>query len=181
VLVTAIAVAIGVLRTSSEPPAPVDPLAVRLASVDTTTMTVRRAAFCDGLADAAAATLGASVASQASWEPGDRTQLAPHVKDVADEYGCAWTSAAGAVARAWVFAPPVTRDRAADLAATKPTGGCRPAAGMPAFGAPTSALTCGDTTVVRGLFGDAWLSCSLASHDLDLVGRWCLAVAQAAA
>lgn len=180
-LVTGILVAIGVLRASPAPHAPADPLAARLASVDTTTMTVRRAAFCDGLTAAAPAALGGAVASSTSWKPGDRTRLAPHVKDVADEFGCSWTTASGAVARAWVFAPPVTRARAAALAATKPADGCHPASGVPAFGAPTSALTCGDATVVRGLFGDAWLSCSLTSQDLDLVGRWCLAVARAAA
>ena len=179
VLVTGIVVAIGVLRTCPAPQPPADPLAGRLASADTTAMTVRRAGFCDGLTPAARAALGGAIASRASWKPGDRTQLAPDVTDIADEFGCAWTSASGAVARAWVFAPPVTRARAVELAAAKPAASCRPVT-MPAFGAPTSALTCGDTTVVRGLFGDAWLSCSLASSDLDLVGRWCLAVARAA-
>jgi hypothetical protein len=181
VLTTAIVVAIGVLRTSPKPPVPVDPLAARLASVDTTAMTVRRAGFCAGLEDAVPVALGTAVASRTSWKPGDLSQLTPQVKDVADEYGCSWTAAGGTVARAWVFGPPVTRDQAVDLARAKPSAGCRPVTAMPAFGAPTSALTCGDTTLVRGLFGDAWLSCSLASHDLDLVGRWCLAVARAAA
>ena len=41
------------------------------------------------------------------------------------------------------------------------------------------------TTAFHGLFGDAWLSCSLrirpaGDADLDRVGRWCATVAQAA-
>ena len=182
VLVTALVVAVGVLRTHPTATAPTaaDPLAGRLASVDTTALTVRRTGFCDGLERAAAAALHGAVDSRAAWQPGDRVQLGPHLEDVADEFGCSWSTGSGAQARAWVFAPPVTAGRAAEIAAAKPSPGCRKAAGMPAYGSPTSALTCGDSTLVRGLFGDAWLSCSLTSSDLELVGRWCLAVARAA-
>jgi hypothetical protein len=174
-------VGIGVLRATPAPQAPADPLAARLASVDTTTLTVRRAAFCAALGDAAAsAALGAPATSRASWKPGDRIEVSARTKDVGDEYGCSWSSASGSTARAWIFAPPVTPDRAKQLAASKPASTCAPLRRMPAFGSPTSALTCGDDTVVRGLFGDAWVSCALTSHDRDLVGRWCLAVARAA-
>ena len=189
VLVTGIAVAIGVLRTAPEPKAPADPLAARLASADTTTMTVRRAAFCDALTASAPAALGSAVASRTSWKPGDRTRLAPHVKDVADEYGCSWTSASGAEARAWVFAPPVTTSEATGL--VKPAKGCTAIDGAPAFGSPSGASVCGKATrtaTYHGLFGDAWLSCSVglpkASADqaalLDRAGKWCVAVAKAA-
>ena len=98
----------------------------------------------------------------------------------------------------------MTADRAAQLAAAVPSGctalpttaatpSAAPTGGRSsssasvsatvpslAYGRPTSALECGDSTLVRGLFGDAWLSCELSSNDLDLVGRWCLAVARAA-
>jgi len=183
VVITALITAVGVLLASPTrhaPQPPADPLADRLASVDTTTMAVRRAAFCSALPDAtAAAALGAAVDDTTAWQPGDRVQLG-QVDDVADEYGCSWATATGATARAWVFAPPVTPERATALARARPAG-CRPLGSMPAFGTPTSALTCGQATLVRGLFGDAWLSCELAGHDVDLVGRWCLAVARAAA
>jgi len=181
VVVTALAVGIGVLTTTPPRPAPVDPLAARLTAADTTAMTVRRVPFCGEVDDAtAAAALGGPVTARTAWQPGDRVAVSGRVKDIADEYGCSWATASGARARAWVFAPPVTPERAAELATAKPTAGCTPASRMPAYGAPTSALTCGDRTVVRGLFGDAWLTCELTSHDLDLVGRWCLAVARAA-
>lgn len=183
VVVTALVTAVGVLATSptrQAPPLPANPLADRLASADTTTMTVRRTAFCSALPGATvAAALGAAVDAHTTWQPGQRVRLGK-AEDVADEYGCSWTTASGATARAWVFAPPITADRAAALAKAAPAG-CRPAAAMPAFGAPTSALRCGGRTLVRGLFGDAWLSCELTGHDVDLVGRWCLAVARAAA
>ncbi|WGL53510.1 hypothetical protein P5P86_06665 [Nocardioides sp. BP30] len=183
VVVTAICVGIGVVRATPPKHAPADPLATRLAAVDTTALTVRRAAFCSALPEATVtAALGGRITGRASWHPGQTVQLSTKVKDVADEYGCSWTSSTGGTARAWVFEPPVTADRAARLAAAKPTG-CTSLTGTPApaYGAPTSALACGDSTLLRGLFGDAWLSCELSGTDLDLVGRWCLAVARAAA
>ena len=177
---TALVVGIGVLRATPPPPPPVDPLATRLASVDTSTMTVRRAGFCSALPDATvAAALGGRVVTRSAWRPGDRTQPTPQVQDIVDEYGCSWSTASGAEARAWVFAAPVTPQWAGDLVRMAPQAGCHPVATAP-FGAPASALSCGSTTVLRGLFGDAWLSCALTSHDLDLVGRWCVAVARAA-
>jgi hypothetical protein len=53
------------------------------------------------------------------------------------------------------------------------------------FGRRTVAVTCrsgdGPTTTYQGLFGDAWLSCSLSGSDAEATARWCLAVARAAA
>ena len=86
----------------------------------------------------------------------------------------------------------MTRTRATDLVADAAgREGCTTAAPAPANGAPSVALVCpaGDRTWAsfRGLFGDAWLSCSLAAPAqlgekelLDRAGRWCVAVAQAA-
>ena len=68
--------------------------------------------------------------------------------------------------------------------------GCQTDPG-PVFGAPTLALTCtkDDTTRAsyRGLFGDAWLVCEVelpagqASDIVDVAGRWCVGVLEAAA
>ena len=97
------------------------------------------------------------------------------------------------VARAWLFAPPVTPARARDLIkAAGAAKGCRPEPQDPGFGQQSVAVVCdkGGTTTAsyRGLFGDAWLSCSVAvatgSVDqpalLDRTGRWCVQVAEAA-
>jgi hypothetical protein len=97
------------------------------------------------------------------------------------------------VARAWVFAPPVTPDEARALAAAAARErGCRALPDAPAFGSPTAAIACtggGDQRVsFRGLFGDAWLACSLSAPTserdqdalADRAGRWCVAVARAA-
>lgn len=208
VVVTALLVGIGVSRSTSTHDTTTSPLATRLASVDTTTLTVRRGAFCTRVGTStAAAALRTRVVSRQTWQPGQQRPVGSGVTDVVDEYGCSWTTASGTAAQAWVFAPPVTPERAATLAKQVPTG-CqrlpasttvRPttsptttatssssqsvagAAPTLAFGASTSALTCGDATMLRGLFGDAWLTCTLPSQDFDLVGRWCLAVARAAA
>lgn len=181
VVVTALCVGIGVSIATPTKHSPANPLATPLTSVDTTAMTVRRAAFCADLPDATVAdALGLAVSARASWRPGETVTLSDKVHDVADEYGCSWTSASGGLARAWVFAPPVTVRRAKQLAKDTPSH-CTPlTAPAPAYGAPTSALTCDDSTLLRGLFGDAWLSCELPSRDLDAVGRWCVAVARAA-
>lgn len=209
VVLTVACVALGVTFTTPRHHAAADPLAEGLSSVDTTRMTVRRAAFCSRVpAATVAAALGSPARTTASWRPGQTMRIGTKIKDVVDEYGCSWATTAGATARAWVFAPPIARDRAAALVKVKPSG-CQvlrqPAASRPAsltpapatatpsspgassaanppvaFGSPTSALTCGDSTLLRGLFGDAWLSCELPTTDVELAGRWCLAVARAA-
>lgn len=185
VVVTAAVVAVGVLVNRPSGPAPARPLATALSAVDTTTMTVRRRAFCAAVptADTVAA-LGSGASRPTSYRPGQKVALTPTVTDVADEWGCSWTGTAGRAARAWLFAPPVTTAHAARLA-EQPSQGCQ-RVGAPAFGEPSVAAACGDTLMLRGLFGDAWLSCELTSPGLsqprllDRAGRWCLAVARAA-
>jgi hypothetical protein len=161
-----------------------------LADFATDEVSVARTGFCPRVAPRAVTeALGGEPATTDSWANGDRATLADGVRDVAHEYGCAWTAADGTVARAWVFAPPVGAARAARL--VRAAGGaerCRPIADAPAYGAPSAAVACrtaaGGRTTLQGLFGDAWLSCSLetpgAVPDLDRTGRWCVAVAQAA-
>jgi hypothetical protein len=185
VVLTAAVVGVGVGVNRPPGPAPAKPLATALSAADTTTMTVRRRAFCAAVpvADTAAA-LGSGASRPTAYRPGQKVALTPAVTDVADEWGCSWTGTAGRAARAWLFAPPVTTARATTLAGQLPRDCQRIAA--PAFGAPSVAAACGDTLLLRGLFGDAWLSCELTSAGLsqprllDRAGRWCLVVARAA-
>jgi hypothetical protein len=188
VVVTAAVVGIGVFVNRPSGPPPAKPLATALSAADTTTMTVRRRAFCAAVpvADTVAAlgSPGSGAGRPSSYRPGQKVALTPAVTDVADEWGCSWTGTAGRAARAWLFAPPVTTARATKLAGQVPKGCERVSA--PAFGAPSAAAACGDTLVLRGLFGDAWLSCQLTAPGLsqarllDRAGRWCLVVARAA-
>jgi hypothetical protein len=171
--------------------APSDP-STPLASFPTTDLTVARQAFCprvdrEALVDA----LGADPASASAYRNGDRTAVTGKVSDVAHEYACTWRAADGTTARAWVFAPPVTARQASALRTDSVGSGCRPVAGAPAFGRRSVTARCvsrGRTSVaLHGLFGDAWLSCSLElpraadrAGLVDRAGRWCVTVATAA-
>jgi len=180
IVITAIVVGIGVLahRPHAQPAPTATPLATALSSVDTTTLVVRRQPFCGDVSTAdAAAALGGPVHSATGYAAGQRAQLGS-VNDVADEHGCRWVGGHGATASAWVFAPPITPAWAQQLAADRPSG-CREIE-APAYGRPTSTYSCDGAITMRGLFGDAWLSCRLDTHDVALAGRWCLAVARAA-
>lgn len=179
-------------------PAPASARSTPLGEVATETVTVARDDFCARVAPAAVEeALGAAPADADAWANGERTALAPGLTDVAHEYGCRW-AADGTTVRAWVFAPPVTAGQAEGLrrAATR-TKGCDPVADAPRFGSRGVAVRCaggtGGTDVVtafHGLFGDAWLSCSVETSGsapeppaeaLDRAGRWCATVLQAAA
>ena len=160
-----------------------------LADVDTTSLVVARAPFCDAVDPAAVArALGEEPAEGSAYRSGQRIKLSDGTRggaaDVVHEFGCRWTAGDG-VAEAWVFVPPITRERAADLVRT----GCR-GVQDPAFGEPsTICRTQADgvaTYTFRGLFGDAWLTCRLVvgagqEETLDRADRWCAAVATAAA
>jgi hypothetical protein len=86
----------------------------------------------------------------------------------------------------------VTEERASDLIdEASGRGSCTQPAAAPSYGAPSLALVCPAGNRLwasfRGLFGDAWLACSLSvpaavgeDELLDRAGRWCVAVAQAA-
>ena len=154
-----------------------------LADVDTTSLVVARAPFCDAVDPAAVArALGEEPAEGSAYRSGQRIKVSDDVADVVHEFGCRWTAGDG-VAEAWVFVPPITRERAADLVRT----GCR-GVQDPAFGEPsTICRTQADgvtTYTFRGLFGDAWLTCRLVAagqeETLDRAGRWCAAVATGA-
>lgn len=195
VVVTGSLVTAGV-ATGDDQPAETAPKVVStpLADYDTTTVTVPRAAFCAAVpAGNVEEALDGPAASDRTWVNGDPAPLTDSIQDVAHEYGCAWVSQVGATARAWVFAPPVDPVRAATLVrmASRPKR-CDKVPG-PAYGDPSVALICsGDGQVeasYRGLFGDAWLTCTVtvpaAGVDRpalqDRAGRWCVAVANAAA
>jgi hypothetical protein len=182
--------------TTAEPPSPgaVEPdLGTPLSQVHTRRLVVPREPFCDRLpAVVVERALGGPARNRAAYNSGDRVRLTPAVRDVAHEHGCVFRGRKKAVARAWVFAPPVTRARARALVAAAATAvGCSPVADAPAFGRPSAATVCEAggvrLTTYAGLFGDAWLSCSLSTTTLgpgallDQAGRWCAAVALAAA
>jgi hypothetical protein len=163
-----------------------------LEEVDTAALVVPRAPFCDQV-DPAAVTraLGEEPGDVSAYRSGQRIKISDDVADVVHEYGCRWTAGDG-TAEAWVFAPPVTRRRAAVLAehaADLPR--CGDVSGEPDFGSPTSACRSGKggafTMRYQGLFGDAWLTCSLSlSGEPERTvgvraGEWCAAVAAGAA
>lgn len=159
-----------------------------LASYDTSVVAIARAPFCDLIApEAVEAVLGAEPAKETQWVDGD----ALGGIGVVHEYGCR-LRAGRTEARAWVLAPPVTAERAGRLVrSARRESGCRATRGAPAYGEPSVALICTgpkrQSASYRGLFGDAWLSCTLATPKrlarqtlLDRAGRWCVAVAEAA-
>ncbi|UUW92583.1 hypothetical protein [Pimelobacter simplex] len=198
-LLTLIPVAIGVVVSDETAPPPArKPAAYTgtpLSEFDSTKAVVRRAPFCELVpAEAVKAALGTE-ASAAGYDNGEQTEAIAG-GCVAHEYGCRASATEGAtpgLAEAWVFAPPVTADWAQRLvAAAGRTPGCAPLPGTPAYGAPSVGLVCtnGDQRSItfRGLYGDAWLACSLSlpaglpqDQLVDRAGRWCVAVAQAAA
>lgn len=181
--------------SSSPPhtPTPSTPTSTPLADVDTLTLAVPRTSLCAvAPPEALEQALGAAPSDQTEYGDGQPAVVAPGVRDVVHEYGCSWT-AGDTTARAWVFAPPVTVTEGRDLVkAARSTEGCTAVAKAPAFGRPSAALTCakGKRTEVsfRGLFGDAWLTCTLEervpraarAEAIDRAGRWCGALAVAA-
>jgi hypothetical protein len=173
------------------PPAPVVASPTPLDQVDTATVTVQRATFCPMVAPAeVAAALGGAATREDTWGNGDPLPGGGR-GDIAHEYGCAWIR--GKVrALAWVFAPPVSVARASQLAQQSAGMKCQHWAGAPAFGKPSAGEDCTLNIGTRiltlhGLFGDAWLSCSLlvvpgepTARLAQRTERWCAAVLAAA-
>jgi hypothetical protein len=163
-----------------------------LEDVDTTALAVPRAPFCDLVEPTAVpAALGEQATDASTYRSGQRTEITWELTDVVHEFGCSWTAGASS-AEAWVFAPPVTRERATRLVTlARERAGCGKLTGAAEYGDPSIATSCrGDTGIVlscRGLFGDAWLACALTSPGgqqeelVDRAGRWCAAVATGAA
>lgn len=175
----------------SEPKsAPPSQSATPLQSLKTTELVVPRQGFCPMVAPAEVATaLGGQPTTSTSYDNGQRAWLTDQVRDVSHEYGCSWRMHKRATARAWVFAPPITPARARELVRSATGGGCS-AVSAPDFGAPSVSTRCagedGVTEGYFGLFGDAWLGCTLHVQDrnADLsqrTSRWCATVLSAAA
>ncbi|QYJ04248.1 hypothetical protein KUV85_00775 [Nocardioides panacisoli] len=187
---TAVLVGTGVWLTDE--PAPAPPPAYEptlLEDVDTSTIAITRGPFCDLLAEEPVTeVLGGEVSDRTVWVDGDEL---PGV-GVVHEYGCQLRTEDGPEARAWVLAPPVTPARGRELAeAATAESNCEARGDAPAYGAPSVALVCEGPNRTfasyRGLFGDAWLSCTLALPNseprqalLERAGTWCVAVAEAA-
>ena len=161
-----------------------------LASYETDGVAVTRGPFCDRVSPTGIEhALGAVAESHEEYGNGDRLRLPDGSRTISHEYGCTWTDADGTTARAWVFVPPVTAGWARELVAeAAQPGRCR-RTGSGEFGTPSVAVSCrteaGAETSWRGLYGDAWLVCSLAGPEpaaaLDRrVDEWCVAVLEAA-
>ncbi|HEX4978335.1 MAG TPA: hypothetical protein VFV40_10765 [Nocardioides sp.] len=163
-------------------PSPVD--------VDLSNLPVRRTLDCSVLdEDSVREALGAPLTLRQGYASGDRVEVAPGVSDVVAEHGCVFRSPR-ADARVWVFSAPVGTAYARLLVReARRAPGCSPRPDETGFGDPTLTDVCtgGDpvtgTATLRGLFGDAWLTCRLAVEEepaevvLDRAQRWCVEVA----
>lgn len=172
--------------TDSPDPAPEPDTALTtpLQGYDTATAGVQRTSFCDLIDDGEITEALGAYDGVTEWRDGDRLR---EVGDIVQEYGCRWEGER-ATGSGWVLAPPITTGQAERMLEARPTRGCRTVADAPAYGAPSRTLSCDRGSRMRfaGLFGDAWLTCEIegqsqADVTRDLAGRWCVAVAQAAA
>lgn len=169
-----------------------------LRSYDTAGVVVPREEFCDRLPEAYVEDVLGEDVTTGHYGNGDTAPLAPGVRDVSHEYNCTFTGADGGRLRAWVFVPPVAEDRARRLARRVRRGSdCTGLGGAPDFGRPSIALACGGEQArasFHGLFGDAWLSCSLRPGQsgssrggtsrpelVERAGEWCVQVVDAIA
>jgi hypothetical protein len=180
-------------RRAATPSGTPAPTATPFSSLDLSGLPIARAPFCDAIdQDDVVTALGGPVSRTSNYDSGDRATLATGLTDVAHEYNCGYASANGTQARAWVFAAPVTTSTGRTLA-REPTGGsgCRPVADGPRFGTPSAETRCrtasptGVAVTLRGLFGDAWLSCQLstpasgpgATGTVRRAEQWCVRLA----
>lgn len=184
-------VLLGLAGCTSTPEAPAGPESApeppSLEALRADPVVPGRASFCELVAaDEVSAAIG-GVARTRHYDNGARVRLAPGVRDVAHEFGCTYVGTDGQVARAWVFAPPVTRGQARNILAGL---GGRDCTELPArgFGRPGAGLLCagqdGRVASYHGLFGDAWFGCSLTGSGSSLptdAERWCVATVTAAA
>lgn len=163
-----------------------------LSAVDTTDLLVARGDFCGRVDDSLVSdALGAESESESAYGNGERARIGQG-EDIAHEFGCEW-GAAGVEAQAWVFAPPVSDRQAEALVESARAGpGCTPIPSAAEFGSPSLALACAgearQQASYRGLFGDAWLTCTLGAAATEARGelleradRWCAEVVRAAA
>lgn len=196
-LVSGGAVYVGLLGGSDSGPAPTArdsatarPSTSPTGDLDLSALPIARAPFCDRLdEDDVEEALGGPVARTGQYDDGDRVRLDNGVTDVADEHNCTFTAADGTQARAWVFSAPVSRGEARGM--VRDAGrerGCSRRPDPMTYGRPSVVTVCreagGRAVTMRGLFGDAWLTCRLSSPDRnagrELVRRgqrWCVDIA----
>lgn len=128
--------------------------------------------------------LGAPVSLRQGYASGDRVEVSPGVTDVVAEDGCVFRSPR-ADARVWVFSASVGQAYARTLVReARRAPGCSPRPDETGFGDPTLTDVCttrsGTTATLRGLFGDAWLTCRLSVEDepkgavLERAQQWCV-------
>lgn len=164
-----------------------------LSDFDASTLTLTRDEFCGDLSEEAVEHTIGAVKSTEHYGNGDPVELTDGVEDVSHEFNCTYVGENGVTARAWVFVPQVTEQRAKELvAAAGKEKGCELVDGQE-FGTPGTGRVCGQgkSTEVsyRGLFVDTWLACSVTGADpqasreerLEQAGEWCTAAAEAAA
>ncbi|UUZ60133.1 hypothetical protein [Nocardioides sp. B-3] len=134
-----------------------------LADYDTESLTLVRGEFCSRVAQPATTTLlGAEATETASRAPGRRL---PGSRDISNEFGCSRTTPS-VTARARVFAPPITRERANDFAGEIVGMKCEELEDAPALGDPGVAQRCGLNTGATltgfyGSVGDARIGCEV--------------------
>ncbi len=172
--------------------------ATPLADYETAGLAVTRTSPCPALPERAVTeALGGEVTGGTAYADGEQAALAPGVRAVPQEAGCVFRGEQRAAARAWTFTPPISPGRAKAVARQlRREQGCTPVEDAPAFGDPGLGRTCerGPRVVgsYGGLFGDAWLGCSVAVPKAqargeqgrrDLVrrtGAWCVQVLESA-
>ncbi|MFL6021865.1 MAG: hypothetical protein ACJ72O_00855 [Marmoricola sp.] len=169
-----------------KPPRAAEPTS--LAQLHPDRMRVVRVAFCDLVPRRAVrAALAAAPTRTSSWHNGDPVAAAGG--ELGHEFGCSWSGPHGRLARAWVFARPVSPAFARTLVrAADRDPGCTARAGT-RFGHPSLVQSCVRSgaprrTRLAGLFGDTWLSCEVAGHGPATALRqradaWCVSVADA--
>ncbi len=173
---------------SPEPEPDTEP--TTLPSYDAAQAQVVRGPFCDRISPTGVEhALGSAPEDSAHWDNGDRVPLPDGSLDRVHEFGCRWTGEDGTVATAYLFVPPVTERQARSLVRGRLPAGCASMA-SDGFGRPSLATRCvGDDATTeltyRGLFGDAWLVCSLRTpgDPANLPTRasaWCVDVLEAA-
>jgi hypothetical protein len=187
-------------EASQEPPPSVAPSD---AGLDLSGVPVQRAGFCDLVdGDDVTQALDGSVRDTAHYGNGDEVEVRPGQVDVSHEFGCVFEGPGGKVARAWVFARPVTVAEARTLVRRARRDGDCAFPESVRFGAPTLTSVCEvagpppeEAPMVRarleGLFGDSWVGCEVSDplvrgestrSRADVVQRatqWCTVVVTA--
>jgi hypothetical protein len=199
-LATTATVAVGLTSSDSRhaslkqaPPSPAPHSSTPMRKVNLSALPIARRPFCTLLprGDVEDALAG-KVTKATQYGNGTKTKIAPGLADVSHEYNCTFDGANGSQARVWVFAQPVQTGTAKFLArqALKAPG-CQKAK-APKFGTPTASTLCranspkATVVTLRGLFGEAWLSCQLTAPGTEAptaaerrADDWCVKVATA--